>query len=109
MTTYANMISGPAQVIDPTATPRSLAPVTMTESESVFQYLDSASSRAQISLITSKLALPKVAIVGVGGTGAYVLDLIAKTPILNIHLYAPNTSYSHNPFLAPAAPPPTHP
>lgn len=103
MTTYANMISGPAQAIDPTATPRSLAPVTMTEDQSVFRYLDSASSRAQISLITSKLALPKVAIAGVGGTGSYVLDLIAKTPIQEIHLYDGDTFYAHNAFRAPGA------
>lgn len=103
MTTYANMISGPAQAINPAATPRSLAPVTMTESESVFRYLDSASSRAQISLITSKLTLPKVAIAGVGGTGSYVLDLIAKTPIQEIHLYDGDTFYAHNAFRAPGA------
>ena len=75
----------------------------MTENESVFRYLDSASSRARISLITSKLALPRVAIVGVGGTGSYVLDLIAKTPIGEIHLFDGDTFYAHNAFRAPGA------
>jgi hypothetical protein len=41
----------------------------MNEDQPVFQYLDPASSRARITLITGKLALPKVAIVGIGGTG----------------------------------------
>lgn len=103
MTTYANMISGWAQAIDPNVTTRSLLPVKMTEDESVFRYLDTASSRARISLITGKLALPKVAIVGVGGTGAYVLDLIAKTPVSEIHLFDGDLFYAHNAFRAPGA------
>ena len=103
MTAYANMVSGWAQAIDPTVSARSLLPVPMTEDQSVFRYLDSASSRARISLITEKLALPKVAIVGLGGTGGYVLDLIAKTPIGEIHLYDGDTFYAHNAFRAPGA------
>jgi hypothetical protein len=103
MTTYVAMISGWAQAIDPKVTARSLLPVKMTESESVFCYLDSASSRARISLITSKLALPRVAVVGVGGTGSYVLDLIAKTPIGEIHLFDGDILYAHNAFRAPGA------
>ena len=103
MTAYANMISGWAQAIDPKATARSLVPAPMTESESVFRYLDSASSRAGISLITSKLAVPKIAIIGLGGTGSYVLDLVAKTPADEIHLYDGDTFYAHNAFRAPGA------
>ena len=103
MTTYVAMISGWAQAIDPNVTARSLLPVKMTENESVFRYLDSASSRARISLITGKLALPRVAVVGVGGTGSYVLDLIAKTPIGEIHLFDGDIFYAHNAFRAPGA------
>jgi hypothetical protein len=103
MTVYANMLSGFAQAIDPTVSARSLMPVKMTEDQSVFRYLDSASSRARISLIAGKLALPRVAIIGLGGTGGYVLDLIAKTPIIEIHLYDGDTFFAHNAFRAPGA------
>ena len=103
MTAYANMVSGFAQAIDPTASARSLMPVKMTEDQSVLRYLDSASSRARISLITDKLALPKLAIVGLGGTGSYVLDLIAKTPVSEIHLYDGDTFFAHNAFRAAGA------
>jgi ThiF family len=103
VTAYANMISGWAQAIDPNVTARPLLPVTMTEDESVFRYLDTASSRARISLITGKLALPKVAIVGTGGSGGYVLDQIAKTPVSEIHLFDGDTFYAHNAFRAPGA------
>ena len=103
MTAYANMVSGYAQAIDPAVSARALMPVTMTEDQSVFRYLDSASSRARISLITGKLALPRIAIVGLGGTGGYVLDLIAKTPVGEIHLYDGDTFFAHNAFRAPGA------
>jgi ThiF family len=103
MTAYANMITGWAQAIDPNVTARSMVPVKMTEDESVFRYLDTASSRAQISLITSRLALPKVALVGVGGTGGYVLDQVAKTPVSEIHLFDGDLFYAHNAFRAPGA------
>ena len=103
ITTYVNMVSGRAQAIDPTATAKTFPVVQTAEEESVFRYLDSASSRARISLITSKLAISKVAIVGLGGTGAFILDLIAKTPIEEIHLYDADTLYAHNAFRAPGA------
>jgi hypothetical protein len=96
-----------AQAIDPTVSARSLMPVKLTEDQSVFRYLDSASSRARISLITGKLALPRVAIVGLGGTGSYVLDLIAKTPASEIHLYDGDTFFAHTPSARPALHRPT--
>jgi len=103
ITTYANMVTGWAQAIDPTVTAKTFPVVPASEEESVFRYLDTASSRAGISLVTSKLALAKVAIVGLGGTGSYILDLIAKTPIEEIHLYDGDTLYTHNAFRAPGA------
>src|SRR5260370_37102663 len=68
---------------------------------SVFCYLYSASSRAGISLITSKLALPTVAIIRLGGTGSFILDLIAKTPIHEIHPYDVDKLYPTTPSGAP--------
>ena len=102
-TSYVNMLSGPAQFIDPTATARTFPVVQVAGEDSVFRYLDSASSRARISSITSKLALLKVAIVGLGGTGSFILDLIVKTPIHEIHLYDRDILYAHNAFRAPGA------
>lgn len=103
MTTYVNLLAGHAQVIDPTATARTFPPVRTTEDESVFRYLDAASGRARISGITEKLALPKVAIIGLGGTGSYILDAIAKTPIGELHLFDGDILYAHNAFRAPGA------
>ena len=78
---YAALISGPASTIDPTATPMTGNVVEPGDDESPFNYLDTNSAKAQISVITEKLAADRIAIVGLGGTGSYVLDLIAKTPV----------------------------
>ena len=57
------------------------------ESDEPFNYCDTATSRAEIVAVTKKLKLQAIAILGLGGTGSYVLDLVAKTPVRRIHLY----------------------
>jgi ThiF family len=100
---YINMVSGPAQAIDAHATPRTFPVAAVSVGESVFRYHDAASSRARISAVTEKLAIPSVAIVGLGGTGAYILDQVAKTPVAEIHLHDPDRLYAHNAFRSPGA------
>ena len=105
MQTYAELISEPAQEIDNNATARTyIAPTGNDEPDSVFEYMDSASTRANIGAITKKLALDRVGIIGVGGSGSYVLDLIAKTPIREIHLFDGDDFLQHNAFRSPGAP-----
>ena len=103
VTTYAAILLGPAQAIDPTVTPLQGKPFTTDEDDGVFVYLDTFSSRAGITARNELLELSKVAIVGLGGTGAYILDLLAKTPIRNVHLYDGDTFSTHNAFRAPGA------
>ena len=104
MTTYANILSGHAQRIDPTAAAQTFRVIETQDEDSVFQYLDTASSRADIVAITQKLACGPVAIIGLGGTGSYILDLIAKTPAREIHLFDGDQFQQHNAFRAPGAP-----
>jgi ThiF family len=105
VSTYCMILGGPAAEIDPTTTARCFAPVVPdTEEDSPFHYLDTASSRAEITQLSKKLAIGKVAIIGLGGTGAYVLDLIAKTPVGQIHLFDKDWFFSHNAFRGPGAP-----
>jgi hypothetical protein len=105
VTTYVSIISGPAQRIDPTVTAKTF-PVIEPEKDSdePFNYTDTASSRAEIVAVTKKMARRKIAILGLGGTGSYVLDLVAKTPVMEIHLYDGDTFYQHNAFRSPGAP-----
>jgi Domain of unknown function (DUF6791)/ThiF family len=105
VTTYVAIISGPAQRLDPSVTAKTFPVILPSdESDEPFNYTDTASSRAEIVAVTKKLALPKVAIVGLGGTGSYLLDLIAKTPVREVHLYDGDTFYQHNAFRSPGAP-----
>jgi molybdopterin/thiamine biosynthesis adenylyltransferase len=77
--------------------------VTPEADNSPFQYLDTASALAEINMITHKLAAERVAIVGLGGTGSYLLDLLAKTPVKEIHVFDGDKFSSHNAFRAPGA------
>jgi hypothetical protein len=103
VTYYAAMLLGPAQAIDPGVTPLTFRPVATDEDDGVFCYLDMYSSRAGITELNNGLALPEVGIIGLGGTGAYLLDLLAKTPILALHLYDGDTFRTHNAYRAPGA------
>lgn len=104
MTTYATIISGPAEAINPDVTARTRRVIPSENEESVFHYTETASSRAGINEITKKLEIGKVAILGLGGTGSYVLDLVAKTPVKEIHLFDGDIFLQHNAFRSPGAP-----
>ena len=103
MTTYANILLGPAQVIDPYATAQPFNIPQEADENSVFEYIDTASSRAGIVAIANKLSDDVVAIVGLGGTGSYVLDLVAKTRVREIHLFDGDEFGNHNAFRSPGA------
>ena len=100
---YVRILGDYARAIDPEATHTNFPVRESTADESVFRYHDAATSRSGISAITSKLKISKLAIVGLGGTGAYVLDLVAKTPVQEIHLYDNDTFLAHNAFRIPGA------
>lgn len=103
LSTYAAILCGQAQAIDPNVTAKTFPVVRADQLDSVFKYIDTASSRAEITAISEKLALSKVAIIGLGGTGSYVLDLVAKTPVREIHLVDGDIFQQHNAFRAPGA------
>jgi hypothetical protein len=103
VTYYAAMITGPAQAIDPDVTAYTYKPVQTDEDDGVFLYVDTFSSRAGITELNSLLALEKVVIIGLGGTGAHLLDALVKTPALTIHLYDGDFFRTHNAFRAPGA------
>lgn len=104
ITTYINIISGPAQSLDNSITPQTYKLVDTVETDSLFNYPDTNSSRAEISSISNKLRNQKIGIIGVGGTGSYILDFVAKTPVSEIHLFDHDKFLVHNAFRAPGAP-----
>ena len=104
MSTYATIIASPAESIDQSVTAKTFRLIEPEEDDSVFAYLDTASSRAGITLVTNKLTRSNAAIVGLGGTGSYILDLVAKTPVREIHLFDADKFSQHNAFRSPGAP-----
>lgn len=106
LTTYIALIWSPAVQIDPTCTPKldKIVPAVVEAQSSVFHYPDMATTRAGIGAATAKLLVDRVAIIGLGGTGSYILDLLAKTPVVEIHLFDGDEFELHNAFRAPGAP-----
>lgn len=102
---YVSKLTGEAQALDPSVTAQTFAPIRSEVGESVFVYTDTASARAGIAAATGKFKGLKIAIVGLGGTGAYILDQVAKTPVAEIHLYDGDLLQQHNAFRYPGAVP----
>jgi hypothetical protein len=105
VTTYVSILSGPAQHLDANVSAKTF-PLIVPELDGgdPFHYTDTASSRAEIVPVSQKLRLGQVAIVGLGGTGSYVLDLLAKTLVAQIHLFDGDLFLQHNAFRSPGAP-----
>lgn len=101
--TYTTIIESHAQAINRSVTAKNFNVVESDESEDIFKYIDTNSSRADIQAISEKLKNLKIAIVGLGGTGSYVLDFVAKTPVKEIHLFDGDDFLSHNAFRCPGS------
>lgn len=103
MTTYITLLMQHALLVGPEATACTF-PVARDETgEGPFTYLDTASSRGGVAAIASRVEGMRIAIVGVGGTGSYILDLIAKCRVAEIHLYDGDQLLQHNAFRSPGA------
>jgi hypothetical protein len=100
---YADIISAQAKALDKNVTEKTFKVLPDNDEASVFRYPDTNSSRANINLINSKFNEQKIAIIGLGGTGAYILDLVAKTPVQEIHLFDGDVLSQHNAFRSPGA------
>ena len=61
-------------------------------------------ARAAIAPVQDRIRGQRIAIIGLGGTGAYLLDLIAKTPVADIHLLDADCVDWHTLKRAPGAP-----
>jgi hypothetical protein len=69
-----------------------------------FKIPNTFEARAAIGPVQDRIRNQRIAIIGLGGTGAYVLDLVAKTPVMEIHLLDPDKIDWHNFMRAPGAP-----
>lgn len=96
---YVNMISGPAiekfQVIVKTFRHVEGTP------DSVFHYHDTLTSRAEIGDLSRRFAEEIVAVIGLGGTGSYVVDYLVKTPVQELRGFDKDIFHVHNAYRSP--------
>lgn len=99
---YVSMFSGPAIQKHPQITPK---PLTFNRyddiGESVFKYRDTLTSRAEINDLSQKFKEDTVAVIGLGGTGSYILDFLVKTPVREIRGFDADFFYVHNAYRSP--------
>lgn len=97
---YVRIIAGPAHELHG-ATPYTFRMVDQPTPDSVFKFHDTLTSRAEITDLAAKFKDDVVAIIGLGGSGAYVLDFLAKTPVREIRAFDLDPYHVHNAFRSP--------
>jgi len=100
---YIELLMAQAKVIDADVDARTGRMISSVSEEAIFKYPDSASVRAGIMAVSQKLSMDRVAFVGVGGTGCFILDQVVKTPVKGIHLFDGGDYKRHNAFRSPGA------
>ena len=101
--TYIEILGREARNVDPTVTARKWKVDVASGRDDIFEYMETASARQNTSDLARKVEGERVAIVGIGGTGSYVLDFVAKSWVSAIHLYDDDRYLQHNAFRAPGA------
>ena len=69
-----------------------------------FKIPNTFEARAAIGPVQDRIRGQSIAIIGLGGTGSYVLDLVAKTPVKEIHLLDSDVVDWYTFMRAPGAP-----
>jgi hypothetical protein len=99
--TYIEAITTPAMATYPGATPLRGIEVQALAQGSPLRYPDTSSANYHLNDIASQLRGKKVAIIGLGGTGSYILDLIARTHLARIALFDDDKVHVHTIFRMP--------
>ena len=99
---YVNQISGPAMAkFGREASPLTHNARTDFPPDPIFKYPDTLSSRAGISDLRDIFKDEVIAVIGVGGTGSYLLDLLVKTPVKEIRFFDLDDFQVHNAYRSP--------
>lgn len=99
--TYLDTITGPALTLFPDATPLKGIEVKAAEQGTPLRFPDTLSSRYHMNDVSRLLEGKRVAIVGLGGTGSYILDFIARTHLSEIALFDDDKVHVHTIFRFP--------
>ena len=99
--TYLHAITAPALAAYPDATPLRGIAIKSAAQGSPLKFPDTMSARYHMNDISSLLRGKKVAIIGLGGTGSYILDFIARTHLELIALFDDDIVHVHTIFRMP--------
>ncbi|NJB82052.1 ThiF family adenylyltransferase [Wenyingzhuangia aestuarii] len=100
---YIRLISSYVEEVDENIKPQSFRALNISSNNSSLNYLDTNSTRSSVLHITEKVKNMKIGLIGLGGTGSYILDKLAKNPIEEIHLFDGDDFFQHNAFRSPGA------
>jgi ThiF family len=100
---YARILSSAAQQRDSTVSPTPGAAFQSVEDGLPFVYRDTNTTRAGLTTLNNVFRGHTIAIVGIGGTGSYILDQVSKTWVDRIILVDGDEFENHNAFRAPGA------
>ncbi len=103
---YVTIISGPAIELHD-ANPYTFRVMESVASDSVFKFHDTLTSRAEITDLAARFKDDVIAVIGLGGTGAHILDFMVTTPVREIRAFDPALFYVHNAFRSPGRLEPT--
>lgn len=100
--TYVTIISGPAIAkYGSEANPYTFRVAKNVTPDPVFKFMDTMTTLAGIGDLAEKFSNDVIAIIGTGGTGSYILDLVAKTRVREIRLFDVDTFHVHNAYRSP--------
>ena len=94
---YVRIIAAPA-IIKSEPHPLTYRTVETVHDNGIFKINDTMTSRAGLTDIAALFESEVIAIIGLGGTGSYVLDFIAKTPVREIRGFDDDFLHVHNIF-----------
>jgi hypothetical protein len=97
---YVRLIAGPAISLH-AANPLTFRIDEDVAASTIFRYQDTLSSRAEIGDLAQRLNDDVIAVIGLGGTGAYVLDFIIKSPVKAVRGFDADFFHVHNAFRSP--------
>jgi len=103
ITSYVRVLSHPAKILDEAATATPGAGWTEIPDDLPFVYPDTGTARAGLAEMNAVFRGHRIGIIGLGGTGSYILDQVAKTWVDSIDLFDGDMFDNHNAYRAPGA------
>lgn len=94
---YVNIISGPAMELY-NVSPYTFRVIEDVAVDSVFKFHDTLTSRAEIKDLNDLFKDDEIAIIGLGGTGSYLLDMLVTCPVKDIRGFDGDMYHVHTAF-----------